>query len=222
MEYKSTNLFSKVNFKQYSENRKDFYEKLSQFNIDGSQINKSIEIGSDFLEKINSNFKTILSRRLEKNKLTVAENKEYKNLIRKIFPSLEPIFLSKGPTVYWFKINYSNGLTNEKILNHYSEVKKSGTGWWTQVNLARKNISTEILYLGKIETAFQNRFIQHIGLGHDFTTSLKLQRWMPSLKDMTLTFNFINIGSEWEPYLEDIEKVLWEECKPLLGANPRF
>lgn len=215
-------MFSKVDFNQYAETRKTFYDKLSDFVINSSQMSESIQIDSSFMERINNHFDKVLARRLETIKFSKTENKEYKDLIKKWLPETKPVFEHKGPTIYWFKINYLKGLTNEAILNHYSAVKNKGTGWWTKVDLARKNVTTEILYLGKIETAFENRFVQHIGLGHNFTTALKLQRWMPSLENMTLTFQFLKLDKSLKAYTEDIEKVLWEECKPLLGESPRF
>ncbi len=76
--------------------------------------------------------------------------------------------------------------------------------------------------MGKINSALENRFIQHIGLGHDYTTALKLQRWMSSLKNMKLTFQFLKLDESMKKYTDDIEKVLWEEFKPLLVESPRF
>jgi hypothetical protein len=215
-------MFSKINFNDYTSKRKDFYDTLSKFSVETSKISTPIEINQEFLNKINIHFGDVLKRRLEKNKFSNSENKQYKDLIKAHFPEVKPIFDHKGPTIYWFKINYSDGLTNEDILKNYTSVKKGGTGWWTKAHMARKTSPTDILYLGKIEAQFENRFIQHIGLGHNFTTALKLQRWMPNLKNMSLTFNFLKVDAQMKPYLEDIEKVLWEESKPLLGAEPRF
>jgi hypothetical protein len=215
-------MFSKIDFKKYSESRKKYYETLSSFVIDPSMISKPIKIDSSFFARIDKHLKKFLDRRLESKKFTKAENEEYKALLKKWFPELLPIFDHKGPTIYWFKINYSEGLTNEKILAHYSSIKGSGTGWWTKVNLIRRNSKSEILYLGKINVALENRFIQHLGLGHNFTTALKLQRWMPTLKGMSLDYQFLKLDNSMKKYTEDIEKVLWDDLQPLLGQSPRF
>jgi len=214
-------MFLNINFKNYAAKRVEFYNKLSQFVIDENKISNPIELDQNFFRIIDTHFQQFLIRRKEKTRFTKAENIAYKQLIRNQYPEILPIFRHLGPAIYWFKINYSGDLTNKEILKCYSSAKEEGSGWWTQVNLARNN-PTEILYLGKVETTLQNRFIQHIGLGHNFTTSLKLQRWMPSLVNMTVTFQFLAIDSSMKPYLEDIENVLWQQLKPLLGAAPRI
>lgn len=215
-------MFTSVNFLKYIGDRIQFYNELRTFVIQPEHLSSPIRIDKSFMDKLNSNFQKFLERRLEPVKFTNQENKEYKELIKKIFPETEEIFNHKDPTIYWFKINYSNGLTNQKIIRHYSSVKDNEKGWWTQVNNSRRNSKTDILYLGKIESAFQNRFIQHIGLGHEFTSSLKLQRWMPSLDGMSLTFQFLKLNKKWKRYTEDIEKVLWDAAEPLLGAIPKI
>lgn len=215
-------MFSTVDFSKYILKRKNFYDELGDFVIDPDHISQPILIDSSFLEKIEENFSKFLQRRLESDKFSHQENQEYKQLIKRTLPETEQVFQHNGPTIYWFKINRSNGLTNQEILNQYSAVKSRGTGWWTKVNLNRASVQSDTLYLGKVQTAFQNRFIQHIGLGHDFTTSLKLLRWMPALKDMSLTFQFLKLDNKWVLHTEDIEKVLWEASEPLLGESPRF
>lgn len=216
-------MFSKVDFLHYVGERKKFYDKLSEFTVDINHMSEAIEIDKDFIDRIEVNFGYYLTRRTESKKFTKQENREYKELIKKVLPETKSLFDYKGPTVYWFKINYKNGLSNDDILNYYSTKKEQwkGKGWWTQVNMKRKNSTTEILYLGKIETALENRFIQHIGLGHEFSTSLKLQKWLPTDK-LSLTFQFLKLDIKWKAYAEDIEKVLWDYKKPLLGASPRI
>jgi hypothetical protein len=202
--------------------KKKFYDELIQFAILPENLSASILIDADFMDKLNGNFDKFLKRRLDSQKFSKQENKEYKALMKEVFPETQIIFEHKDPTIYWFKINQANGLTNEEIIRQYSKIKDAGTGWWTKVNLSKSGSKTDILYLGKIETAFENRFIQHIGLGHDFTTALKLQRWMPALTNMSLTFQFLKLDQKWKHYTEDIEKVMWEAAEPLLGASPRI
>lgn len=214
-------MFSNADFPKYISERKKFYNELENFIIQPEHISNPIKIDKVFFENLNQNFEKFLRRRLEPEKFSKAENKEYKTLMKEIFPETSVIFDHPDPTIYWFKIDYFNDLTNADIINHFSRKRKAGSGWWTKVNMANASSKTDILYLGKIETAFQNRFISHIGLGNDFTSSLKLQRWMPDL-DISLTFNFLKLDKKWKIYTEDIEKVLWDATQPLLGASPRI
>lgn len=213
-------MFSKVNFKEYSDNRKNFYDNLSQFSINASQISDPIKIDAQFIQKLNTHLSHFIDKRLGNEKFSREDNRTFKNLIKEHCPEALPVFEHRGPTIYWFKINHSSNTTNEEIIKYYYNAKKSGSGWWTKVNPSKKDNATQVLYLGKIEAGFENRFIQHIGLGHNFTTALKLQRWLPI--DISFSFQFLKLDGSIKPYLEDIEKVMWEECKPLLGEAPRI
>lgn len=213
-------MFSKVDFKKYAERRKAHYDFLEAFQIDNSQISEPISIDSSFVGKLNSYLQFYLEKRVTGPKFSREENKDFKRLLMEHCPEVMPVFEHRGPCIYWFKINHSGSSTNSSIIEHYYRVKQNGTGWWTKVNLANADSRTQVLYLGKIESGFQNRFIQHIGLGHDFTTALKLQRWMPD--DVSFSFQFFKLDVVMKPYLEDIEKVMWDECRPLLGESPRI
>jgi len=217
-------MFTTVNFPKYIDDRIAFYNQLKLFVIQEEHLSKPILIDANFMDRLNNNFQKFLQRRLEPTKFTQSENRELKELMKKVFPETMEIFNHHDPTIYWFKINYSNGLTNDKIVNEYFIVrdKHKGKGWWTKVSKLRSSSKTEILYLGKIETAFQNRFIQHIGLGHSYTTSMKLQMWMNNVEGMSLTFQFLKLDRKWKKYTEDIEKVLWDATQPLLGASSRI
>ena len=74
-------MFSKINFRQYAETRKAFYDRLSDFALDPSQISEPIQIDLNFIDRINTHFNQVLNRRLEKRRFSKAENKEYKDLI---------------------------------------------------------------------------------------------------------------------------------------------
>jgi hypothetical protein len=218
-------MFTSINFKSYADARKSFYDKLSSVKIDMTQISEPIRIDVAFLAKIETHFAYFLKRRGETVKFTGKENKEYKKLLIEHFPEMLPVFEHKGPSVYWFQIEYSDGLTNENVINQYLSIRKDknkATGWWSRGKIQRKDIQTDVLYLGKVESQLQNRLISHVGLGHQFTSSLKLQKWMPELENMTLSFRFLKLDKEMKDYVEDIEKVLWDKYKPLLGAAPKI
>jgi hypothetical protein len=216
-------MLSNINFKEYTKSRLAFYTKLSEFSLEQGEVAIPVELDQSFFEMLGDNFHQYITKRLSGPKFSRTENLEYKKLLKQLYPQLLPVFEASGPVIYWFKMNYADGLTNQKILSHYTREKEKGKnrGWWTQANQTR-NHPTEILYVGKVERAFVNRFIQHIGLGHNYTTALKLQKWVPGLKNLSLTLHYIKISPEMSPYLEDIENVIWRELKPLLGASPRI
>jgi hypothetical protein len=215
-------MISTLDFNTYVENRIKFYSKLNSFKVDKALLSAPIVIDSSFIRRLNSNFQDIVERRLKNEKFNKKSNLEYKERIRNVFPELVPILDHKDPAIYWFTINDPSGNVSEEIINEYSIIKKSGSGWWTKVDSKRKVITTDCLYLGKVEGALVNRFIQHIGIGHDFTTALKLQRWMGKIDKLQLTYQFLRVDSKMKPFLSDIEKVMWEKSNPLLGQKPRF
>jgi hypothetical protein len=115
-----------------------------------------------------------------------------------------------------------NGKTsNDKILNRFSSARDRKAGWWSK---AKKVVGkeTEFLYVGKVEKNLHDRFIQHLGLGHKMTSSLKLCHWFSTLDDVELSFHYIKIDPEYLQHLEDIESVVWRKFNPLLGAEPRI
>jgi len=218
-------MFNSIGFKGYTDARKSFYDKLSPVIIETSQISDPITIDSKFLQKLNTYFADVLKRRDDDNKMSRKESKEYKERLKEHFPEMLPVFEHNGPSVYWFQIDYSSGLTNEDILKQYLSIRKDKSkpdGWWSRGKIQRKDIPTTVLYLGKVESGIHIRLINHIGLGHRFTSSLKLQKWMPGLQNMTLRFQFLKLDAEMKDYVEDIEKVLWDKYKPLLGAAPKI
>lgn len=217
-------MFTGIDFKNYIHSRKLFYDKLESFNIVGNNISVPIILDQNFFEKLNSNLEHFLVRRGESNKFSKAENLEYKRLLKLHFPETTPIFENDLPTIYWFKINNSSNALNENILRHYISSKEQNKhkGWWAQASWGRLGSNTEYLYVGKMERGFQNRFIQHIGLGHRFTSSLKLQSWITSIPEISLSFQFLKVDIEMMPHLEDIENVIWNHLNPLLGASPKI
>jgi len=215
-------MFQNIDFERYSHSRISFYNRLSNFKISDADISEPILLDANFFEKIDTHLLYYINRRSEETKFTTQENREYKRIIKSEFPEVIPVFDHKGPTIYWFKINYANDISNEMILNQYGSKKNNKNGWWTKHDLRRKDASTNVLYLGKIEAALENRFLQHIGIGHNYTTALKLCKWLPDLKGLTLTFQFLKLNNEMKIYLEDIENVMWRELNPLMGASPRI
>ncbi|ALM47421.1 hypothetical protein AMR72_00025 [Flavobacterium psychrophilum] len=197
-------MLSNINFKDYTQSRLDFYSQLSEFQIDYEEMAIPIELDQAFFDILGSNFHYYIEKRLSGPKFSKVENLAYKQLLKELYPQLLSIFQYNGPIVYWFKINYSDGLTNEKILTHYIKTKEKpkNRGWWTKANKIC-NHTTEILYVGKVERAFENRFIQHIGLGHNYTTALKLQKWIPDLENMSVTLHFLKIPHNMTNHLED-------------------
>lgn len=78
------------------------------------------------------------------------------------------------------------------------------------------------MYLGKVEKNLFDRFIQHLGLGHNMTSALKLCKWIDKMDFVDLEFQFLELDPKEVRYLEDIENVLWRKFNPLIGAEPRI
>lgn len=208
-------------FKNYSENRKLFYDKLADFKIQSESISDGIKLNKIFFDRINNEFQFFLERRKTKIRLSKNESINYKNQFNNLDEQIIEILNYKGPAIYWFRINHIGKFSNNKILNRFLSVKKRQSGWWSKASKNTGN-ETEYLYVGKVEKNLHDRFIQHIGLGHKMTSSLKLSQWFSSLDQTELTFHFIKIDVDYINHLEDIENVIWRKLNPLLGAEPRI
>jgi len=208
-------------FYTYSENRKSHYDKLSQFSISPDHISPGLILNKIFFENINRDFHDFFERRKTNIRLSKHESLAYKNQLNLIDEKIVDIYNHKGSAIYWFKISISGKASNDKILSRFSSVRDRKAGWWSKAKkVAGKE--TEYLYVGKVEKNLHDRFIQHLGLGHKMTSSLKLRHWFLNLDGVELSFHYIKIDPEYFHHLEDIENVVWRKLNPLLGAEPRI
>jgi hypothetical protein len=210
-----------IDFKQYTKNRISFYEKLSEYKLSQFEKSRTIVLKNILFKNLNSEFEDFFKRRSEKDRLSNQESKEFNDSLLEKYPDFKEIFEHNGPAIYWFKIIHSEKSTNTKVIKKFITNKKNKKGWWSKPGKNLEN-NSEILYLGKVEKNLKNRYIQHLGLGHKMTSSLKLCQWMNQLENIDLEFQFIKIDKESKTYLEDIENVLWRNHNPLIGAEPRI
>src|SRR5690606_31857303 len=128
------------------------------------------------------------------------------------------IYDCKNPAIYWFKIKHLDKSNNKNLLEKFIKTRNPKNGWWSKPTKDLEN-PTEYLYLGKVEKNLFNRFIQHLGLGHKMTSSLKLCQWINKVEFVNLEFQFLELDNKEVKYLEDIENVLWRKFNPLIGAE---
>ena len=208
-------------FEKYSEDRKKYYDILAEYKIDESQISQPLILDSNFFKKVNIEFEMFFERRKQKERLSKVESKDYKERFNQLNQDILNIYNHKGPAIYWFKIAHLDDSINAKIVKRFSHVKIRNSGWWSKANKFSDN-NTEYLYVGKVEKNLHDRFIQHIGLGHKMTSSLKLAHWFYSFEKTQLAFQFLKVDIKLKDYLEDIENVIWRQLNPLIGNEPRI
>ena len=80
--------------------------------------------------------------------------------------------------------------------------------------------NSRILYVGKTNKNFLNRFKQHLGLGSASTYALHLSHWNVSFDmEIVLKFAICPIEQEQVHFLEHIESALHYSLKPILGRS---
>ncbi|HOZ88156.1 MAG TPA: hypothetical protein PL029_10370, partial [Bacteroidia bacterium] len=159
-----------IDFKAHAERKIKEYEKLKSFSLSADLFSEPISITKDFLIRIQKDFDFYIKRRGEDIKFTTKENKELKSSLVEAFPYLKAVNDHKGAAVYWFKIQSPSINFNKEIFEFSKNFRKDTGRWFTQVSESRTIVETEFLYVGKVEAGLFNRFLQHIGLGHKFTT----------------------------------------------------
>lgn len=208
-------------FNEYIKKRIYFYENLKDVKIIEDQYSSIIHLENLTFKNINNEFAYFFERRNQKDRLTSKENKEFKEKLISIFPNFEEIADCKNPAIYWFKIKHLEKSNNRKLLEKFTKIRNPKNGWWSKPTKDLENI-TEYLYLGKVEKNLFDRFIQHLGLGHKMTSSLKLCKWIDKMDFVDLEFQFLELDLKEVKYLEDIENVIWRKFNPLIGAEPRI
>ena len=210
-----------INFSDYINQRIEFYENLKSITITQNQYSSKINLSNSNLKNINIDFEYFFERRKQKERLTTKENNAFKEKLIFAFPNFQAISECKNPAIYWFKIKHLEKSSNKKLLEKFKKIRNPKNGWWSKPTKDLEN-STEYLYLGKVEKNLFDRFIQHLGLGHKMTSSLKLCHWINTMDFVDLEFQFLELDKKEIRYLEDIENVLWRKFNPLIGAEPRI
>ncbi|RVU90022.1 hypothetical protein EH230_03455 [Flavobacterium columnare] len=210
-----------IDFNEYIKQKIEFYESLKKIEINNEQFSSIINIENEIFKKINLDFEDFILRRKQKERLSAKENNDFKKKLISLYPDFKKISDCNNPAIYWFKIRHFEKSDNKKLLKKFVQARNPKNGWWSKPTKDNENL-TEYLYLGKVEKNLFNRFIQHLGLGHKMTSSLKLCQWFNKLDAVDLEFQFLELNKEEVDYLEDIENILWRKLKPLIGAEPRI
>ncbi len=207
---------------EYVERKILFYKDLRKFHNENIEITSSITINKDFIKSLENDFADFLSLREKSNKIPRKESENFKNSLVAKFKKIRNIKdNSNKPTIYWFEIVNNSNLSNEKLYKKFVSSKKTGAGWWTIEN-KNADLNSNILYLGKVEKNLFGRFLQHLGIGHKKTSSLKLRKWFNEFDDIDLEFKYIQFDEDILPYLEDFENIYWRYFQPLLGQEPKI
>lgn len=215
-------MLPKSKITEYINGKISFYNNLEKIYDESLEIVNSITINSKFLNLIETEFKDYLHIRDKTNKISFKENEKFKTDLINKFEELKLLKTnSNKPTIYWFEISTKSNFDNRKILKKFLTSKKVGAGWWTVGNINR-DFDTDLLYLGKVEKNLFGRFLQHLGIGHKKTSSLKLRKWFKEFDNVDLQFRYIQFEDSVLPYLEDFENIYWRHYQPLLGQEPRI
>jgi hypothetical protein len=126
------------------------------------------------------------------------------------------------PVLYYFTLSDA-GLTQTitSNINTYKTQAKESNNYRAFPKVNNKSVDlTQVLYVGKTNTNFVNRFQQHLGLKNPKTYSLQLLHWACALNvDLTLHYAPIALNSKDIRFLEQMESVLHEQLKPILGRS---
>ena len=204
------------------ERKISFYNELERFHNENIEVTNSITINREFITTLEDNFSDFLRLREKSKRIPHAENENFKNSLTNKFEKVREIKNNNNkPTIYWFEIVNKSNTPNEKLYKKFVSSRKTGAGWWTIGN-KNANLSNNILYLGKVEKNLFGRFLQHLGIGHKKTSSLKLMKWFHQFENIDLEFKYIQFDEDILPYLEDFENIYWRHYQPLLGQEPRI
>lgn len=142
------------------------------------------------------------------------------------FESLMSEIKQLSETIYWFEITSVSPFNlKEKI----GRLQQKGSKYKVPPT-NEKNISENILYVGKVRQNFKGRILQHLGYGSPNTWSLQLMHWAKDLTpELNLTLHYIQIDKEepetlFEKNLKNISLAILEQCvaeelKPILGKH---
>lgn len=124
------------------------------------------------------------------------------------------------PIIYWFEINSIKDSVS--LIDEIDTYRKTKEGKVPPTN--SKNISDNILYVGKVRKNFKGRINQHLGYGSKNTWSLQLKHWASDL-GLNLTLNYIQLSeTQSDIKVGNIKLAIYEQCvaeklNPILGKH---
>ena len=128
-------------------------------------------------------------------------------------------------TVYWFEIT---PVDPKELTKRIDRLRQEGKYKVPPTN--QKNISDNILYVGKVRKNFRGRVLQHLGYRSPATWSLQLRHWSKDLiPNLNISIHYIQFseGENYPPFAEEIENIslaileqrVAEKLKPILGKH---
>ena len=132
---------------------------------------------------------------------------------------LEKLNLKKeSKIIYYIKIDSVHSA--EEIIKRVSKEKSKKSN---KVKLPLVNsacINSDVLYVGKTNSNFPSRFATHLCLNNPSTYALHLEYWTKQLPlELTLWFAEIDLDKESIKYMEQLESILHDQLKPILGRS---
>lgn len=121
--------------------------------------------------------------------------------------------IDKDCSVLYY-ISLNENIDFKKLLEKAAKAKKKAK----KIALPKinKNSTSNILYVGKTNSNFPSRFRYHLGLIESKTYALHLKAWAQEYS-FTLHFAKVCLHESNIRYLEQMENVLHDALKPLLG-----
>lgn len=213
----------KKSLENYIAAKKNLYSKIEENYSNHPKISVPIKLNSEIFEKLRVDFSDYLAKRDRKDKFKQKEITAFKEDLVRLNPTFELVRNSMKPSVYWFTISSDDIKIREDIVKKLNIYKKDSDRWVTQALEKKTGTSTTTLYVGKVQyggTLF-NRFIQHLGLGHKYTSSIHLLGWFKGIP-VDINYYFLEIEEPFYSLVDDIECVVAHLKKPLLGEVPKY
>ncbi|WP_018343895.1 GIY-YIG nuclease family protein [Cytophaga aurantiaca] len=176
-------------------------------------LNKFIKYRIEYIQKKKEELDYLLSFEMPEFKSvefsSIDIDDEYaKNLLDKVNINKD------SKIIYYIKINSKDKAT--QIIDLVTKKKKNKKVKLPLVN--SKNNNSDILYVGKTNSNFPSRFKSHLCLTNPSTFALHLEHWKKDLP-LHLTLWFAEITLDEDKYMEQLESILHDQLKPILGRS---
>lgn len=123
--------------------------------------------------------------------------------------------------IYFFTV--VNGCQNkiqEAVKQRKNKYKRTSKHFipLPKVNELSGGECNNVLYVGKTNSKFLNRFKQHLGLDSSKTYALHLNVWAKELT-VALNYGIVDLEQNKIELLEELENILHDHLKPILGRS---
>jgi hypothetical protein len=122
---------------------------------------------------------------------------------------------TSNSVLYYFEIG--NTPSQEEII---SALKKMKSRKREKLALPKVNSinTSNVLYVGKTNSNFGHRLLDHLGFRSSTTFALHLTKWTPFILE-SVTLYHATVPNEHVKYLEYLESAMHESLKPMLGRE---